>query len=834
MKTSETKEKEPSNPEIVFLDREEERDTLLASLPPRAVTRDLMIVRGPTGVGKSSLTSFVTKQVECEIPTIDVDPYLRGDSKDPHRAHEGYFLQHCVMAISESAAASTLSVEPFGLYVQTRGIKNLKGFDAKGALIDATSINKLAKRAMDATDRVLAKGSHAPDVLIKSDDALAVEICAEYFQYVASKLDFILLIRESQHFDTTSLRHLLRCFANGGKFYPMLEYTTDSGTFRKHHDVQIRQFAEPKIWDIDILPWPYVSELLERYGSHDQKVVGEFKARWNGNLRTLEELRLRVAIGNNKIKTQTNTPILHDPVEAIQARLSSLPRGCRFAISLLREHNEPIAHETFEVIWQSLDAALGLPVRHLDVLNDLGDSILSRSPSQIGLNNDDVATATSAMPDNGAYETAARRALMKHYQQSYDVSAKGSPVRAIALRHITRLAALLEDTVVLEDALLSLEKEIETKGDPTHYVSQVVICLQTIKNLGDGERKALASWAAKYAYRCSNFSLAIDAIEAGKLNGPIWTCVLAHSLIEEQREPEAREIASELRQNLPFKDADLMSDLILGNLDLVDDNLEICRRRLEQTALTANERKSILAGHVYRLLESATTPEDAVELCMRSAEIYNSRNLKRSAAQSKLTATRHLSKLGRIKEAEVIIDEISDDLRDTASSRQFFFNNRAAKEMLKETPEFEAAERDLKKALLLSRDRFTDLTILQNLAITIWQSRNAKEAVPTIEQALSMLKENNATARLMATSIGFAAVGIFRALNDEGRAQSVVRFVVDELGAEIESDGYWAWRFGFSDEVPAMFGANFTQNPFHPSFLSQWQLDWEVLEELFR
>lgn len=834
MKTSETEDTKADTSDIVFLDRDEERKTLLNSLPPQAVEKSLMVVRGPTGVGKSSLTSFVTKQVKSTVPTIDVDPYLRGSSKDPHRAHEGYFLQHCVMAISESVIADKFPVEPFNYYVETRGIKNLKGFDGKGALIDLTSINKMAKHAMDATDRVLAKGAHAPDVLINSDDALAVEICAEYFQYVADKLDFILLIREAQHFDTTSLRHLLRCFANGGKFYPILEYTTDDGTFKKQHHVQIYQFAKPKIWNIDVLPWPYVSELLERYGSHNQEVVGEFKARWNGNLRSLEELRLRVAFGNNKIKTQSNTPILHDPVEAVQARLTDLPRGCRFALSLLREHNEPMAHETFEVVWASLDPALGLPVRHTDVLEDLGESLLSKSPSQIGLNNDDIASAISSMQDNGAFEVSARRTLLKHYQQDYDSASVGSPIRAIALRHITRLAALLQDTVILEDALLNLEKEIETKGDPTHYVSQVVACLQTTTDLGKGERIALASWAARHAYRSSNFSLAIDAIEHGGLQSPKWTCLLAHALIEEQREPEAKEIAADLRENLPFRDADLMSDLILGNLDLVDDQLEKCRNRLEQSAEIANGRNSILAGHVYRLLESASTPEEAVKLCMRSAAVYEDRGLHRSAAQSRLTATRHLSKLDRIEEAQSIIDEISDDLKDTASSRQFYFNNRAAMEILKDIPNFEAAERDLKKALLLSRDRFTDLTILQNLAITIWQSRSAQQAVTTIEQALRMLKENDATARMMASSIGCAAIGIYRAMNDEDQAQSVIDLVNNELETEIEADKYWSWRFGFSDEAPAMFGANFMQKPFHPSFLSQWQLDWEVLDELFQ
>ena len=820
--------------EAVFLNRDDERATLLSALPPTATQNQLLVVRGPTGVGKSSLTEWVCNQIDSAVTTVIIDPYIRGEDLDPNRAYDGYYLQLCVAGLDDCFSRVPVSVDRFAQFVHSRGVKNLKGFDVKKTLKEVTSLTKMVGHAVDASERVTGRGNFSPASLLTSDSAAAIEVCAEYFRYVASNLEFVLVVREGQHFDTLSLRHILRSMSDDGRFYPLIEYTSNDHCFQKRHGVQIKNLANPKIWDIDVLEWPYVAELLQRYGQHDQTVIGEFQARWDGNLRTIEELKYRVAIGTGAITAKINTPLPHNAVSAIATRLKDMTRAGRLLLAILHEHNEPVAREALIEIWESADSIRALSPRLSDVLEGIHGSLLSMTDTSVGLNNDDVASAISNLDDAALYTIDARDVLLAFYENVINTAALGSATRAVAMRHATRFAALKKDPVLLEKTLDRLDTEIDAKGDPTTYVDQVITCLKNADDLGDSERFALGSWAARQAYRSSNFELAVDAIEAASLAGPLWESLLAHALIEVHREPEATEIANRMRNELAFDDADLMSDLILGNLDLVKNKLDACQRRLERTVEEAKRRDSVLLGHAYRLLESAVDIEAAIELCQKSTEVYAAAGLSRSEGQSRLTVTRHLSRVGLLDDAHSEIHKANVLLDDVASSRHFLLNNRAAVELMSTNPDYESAAGDLKRALFMSRDRFSDLTILQNLAICIWQMNGADAAVDVVEQALRALDEPDSTTRLMADSVGAIAVAVFEAAERHDDALRVTDFVIEKVGIDIDANPYWAWRYNRSDVRPQTHHAYVLDKPYHPSFLSQWQLDWEVLTELFQ
>ncbi|MEP5153222.1 hypothetical protein [Planktotalea sp.] len=820
--------------EVVFLNRDEERETLLSSLPPTATQSQLLIVRGPTGVGKSSLTEWVCEQIDSAVTTVVIDPYIRGRDLDPNRAYDGYYLQLCVAGLDEHFSRVPGSVDRFAQFALSRGVKNLKGFDVKKTLKEVTSLTKMVGHAVDASERVTGRGSFSPKSLLTSDSAEAIEVCAEYFSYVVSNLELVLVVREGQHFDTVSLRHILRSMADSSQFFPLIEYTSNDQRFQKRHDVQIKNLADPKIWDIDVLDWPYVAELLQRYGQHDQTLIGEFQAHWDGNLRTIDELKYRVTLGTGTISTKFNAPLPHNAISAIALRLKDMTRAERLLLAILQEHNEPIAREVLLEIWEATDSVLGLSPRLSDVQDNIHSSLLSISDTSVGLNNDDVASAISDLDDASLYAISARDVLLAFYENMINTGAPGSATRAVAMRHTTRFAALKKDPVLLEKTLERLNAEIDAKGDPTTYVDQVIACLRTANDLGSSEREALGSWAAQQAYRSSNFELAVDAIEVAQLAGPIWDSVLAHALIEVHREPEATEIANRMRNELPFDQADLMSDLILGNLDLVHNRLDACQRRLERTIEEAKRRDSVLLGHAYRLLESAVDIEAAIELCQKSTDVYVAAGLSRSEGQSRLTITRHLSRVGLIDGAYDEISKADDLLNDVASSRHFLLNNRAAVELMSAEPNYDSAAGDLKRALFMSRDRFSDLTILQNLAICVWQMNGADAAVEVVNQALRALEELDSTTKLMADSVGGVAIAIFEAAGRHDDALRVASFVIETVGVDIDADPYWVWRYNRSELRPQTHHAYVLDKPYHPSFLSQWQLDWEVLSELFQ
>ncbi|MEM9249338.1 MAG: ATP-binding protein [Pseudomonadota bacterium] len=819
---------------IVFLDREAERQALLGALPPEATDPQLLIVLGPTGVGKSALTEHVTAQIADQVAIVLVDPYLRGEDRDPDRAYQGYFLQQCAAAISEVAAQRGNGFETFDLFVKGRGAKNLKGYDVEGTIQDLASPHKTVRRVFDVTKRAGGFGSYAAANLLKSDQRFAIEVCADYVRHAASAVPFVLVIQEAQHCDTRSFRFILQCLKEGGLFFPLLEYTTDDQTFQKRHQIQIDRFGAHRALHIDVLPWEYVTELLERRGRHGQEVIGEFRAKWDGNLRIFTGLEHRLAYGDGALATPPNLALPYDAVDAMRERLGALTRAERLVLALLKEHNEPIASEVLDAVWHSIDPARGLPLRLADAVAGLSQSYLSRSGSQIGLNNDDIATALARMEDAALFAGDAQQILLAFYRGAVDSAREGSIERAVAMRHATRLAAALPDVAALEGLLTALEGEVEAKGDASLYVDHVVSSLIEIDDLGDGERRALAEWAARHAYRSSNFGLAAAAIEQGRLESPLWTCILAHCLIEEFREPEAREIANQLRQELPYDDADLVSDLILGNLDLVAGNLDTCARRLDKTATDAERRGSILLGHAYRLLESAVPIEDAIAYCRKSARFYDEAGLAQSAAQSRITVSRHLARLGLVEEAQIALSDASASLRDVASSRQFYLNNLAATNLLSREPDFSAAEADLRSALLLSQDKFSDLTILQNLAIAIWQGRGAKAARGTVEQTLNILRDVDATTAHLADTVTYVAFAILNEAGEREAAQHALSHLRNAFGFDIETNDYWSWRFGLSAKRPDTYADEIMAKPYHPSFLSQWQLDWEVAHALFR
>lgn len=818
-----------------FLDRVTERAFLLDMLPPNAGGPAIAVIRGPTGYGKSQLTSWIAAALSDKgVSTCIVDPQVRAPVEHA-QVYQGRYLQACIEALDR---ANIKGIPSFESYIRDRGLKNLGEYRPHKHLRSMPGWGTLYSVGLDLLDRVLVRGEFSPSALLKSDDASVTALCTAYLKSITATPVVVLVIRETQLCDVMSLRELLRAHREAKGLYLLFEYTTDDRSLAVEHqklfETEVSADQSVRIIDLERLPWNEVQSLLERYAKDSRLIKGEFQAKWDGNLRAVKELRYRVALGQSGTAANLALPAPTNLLANLQLGIEALGRTQRFLLATLAEHIEPIPQPVFRAMAASVPSAFGLTANVDELIATLAeqDRFVSLRGADIGIANDDIARAIVGMPDHLRLQVVARRTVLDYYAgilRSRDFS--GASL-VTAARHAIRLASSQADLPMLTALLELIEGEINASADPAIYIDLVVRCANEAEGIGTTERARLLAWAAKFAYRSSDFTRVVAILDPVLPRAPADSLLLAHSLIEVAREDDARRLAREIRTRSDIPEAELVSELILGNLDLVAMDYEGCLARLERVVERADVVGSALAGHAFRLMESAVDEREAVLYCDASIDRFEKASLPIAAAYSRLAVTRHLARLGKWQQALNRLDEAQPVLTGIVASRHFLLNNRAGVELLRPEPDFEFSVDLLRQALTLSRDKFSDMTILQNLLIAAWQADNDELAQDAASQLTRRLDQVDATAVLMAEGSCFALAGYFAA-----RGNTAARDMVRQKGLAMMgtmSSPYWAWRFGEMADRPPRYPSPIMDKPYHPSFLSQWQLDQEVVDWLMR
>jgi hypothetical protein len=822
--------------ETEFLDRVAERAFLLDMLPPRAQSPSIGVIRGPTGYGKSLLTTWLAAALaEKGVATCIVDPQVRAPVEHS-QVYQGRYLQACIEALER---ARLMGVASFESYIRERGLKNLGEYRPGKHLRAMPGWSTVYSIGIDLLDRVLVRGEFAPAALLKSDDAVVTALCAAYLRAITATPVMVLIIRETQLCDAMSLRELLRAHREAKGLFLLFEYTTDDRSLRVEHqklfEAEVAADQKVRILDLERLPWNEVQSLLERYARDSGLIEGEFQAKWDGNLRAVKELRYRVALGQSGTAADLALPAPTNLLANLQVGIGGLGRTQRFLLATLAEHIEPIPQAVFRAMAASVPTAFGLSSNVDDMVATLAeqDRFVGLRGSDIGIANDDIARAIVSMPDHLRYQLVARQTVLDYYAGILRARDFSGASLVTAARHAIRLASSQADLPMLTALLELIENEINASTDPAIYVDLVVRCANEAVGIGANERARLLAWAAKFAYRSSDFTRVVTILDApGSAMAPADVLLLAHSLIEVAREDDARRLARDIKARTDIPQSELVGELILGNLDLVTMDLEGCLRRLERVVEQADAIGSALAGHALRLMESAVGEREAVEYCDASIERFERLGLPIAAAYSRLAVTRHLARLGKWQQAIKRLDEAQPALTGIVASRHFLLNNRAGVELLSPKPDFKLAQQMLRQALTVSRDKFSDMTILQNLLIAAWQAEDDELAQDAAGQLTRRLDQVDATAVLMAEGSCFALAGYFEARGDitaRDRVRQKARSMMGTL-----SSSYWAWRFGEMADRPPRYPSQIMDKPYHPSFLSQWQLDQEVVDWLMR
>lgn len=228
---------------LEFVNREKELAFLARCLTGTPDHPPLIFLRGPAGVGKSSLTDRFRAQYEtADLPFCRVDPELM-DSPTAPPIYQGLFLQRCAVAVDQEAAKEGSPWPGFADFLKSRRWKTAQEKPRHELIEELPSPESLYRQAVDYASRLLSIGRFEPSFLLESDQSHAVSLCVSYLQYVLDLQPSVLILREAQLSDIFSLRTLLGWQLTGTPVTLILEYTCD-GSFLPAHEKAILRAAE--------------------------------------------------------------------------------------------------------------------------------------------------------------------------------------------------------------------------------------------------------------------------------------------------------------------------------------------------------------------------------------------------------------------------------------------------------------------------------------------------------------------------------------------------------------------------------------------------------------
>ena len=149
-----------------FINRTSELEFLDQCLAEAIDEPALIIVSGPTGVGKSSLSDRFREIKETkQIAFCAVDPELL-DSPASRSIYQGLFLQKCAVALDQRSRMPGASWPTFSDFLKGRRWQAVKEKPKHELLAELPSIKSFYKQAMDYASRVLMIGKFRAEYML--------------------------------------------------------------------------------------------------------------------------------------------------------------------------------------------------------------------------------------------------------------------------------------------------------------------------------------------------------------------------------------------------------------------------------------------------------------------------------------------------------------------------------------------------------------------------------------------------------------------------------------------------------------------------------------------
>lgn len=821
---------------LEFVNRGAELLFLRECFERRQGTPTVIVIRAPAGFGKSRLTD----QFSMENPDIGgafciVDPSIRGRT-GAAALHAGFFLQRCAEALDEKAQAGQ-RWPSFGRFLKSQPWKSAGTKKAIDVVSEMPTLGHAYRVLFDYVARAFSFGRFAPKQLLGSDQADAVALCSAYAESILASNRVVLIVREAHHFDLESLRTLLLLNERGSSPDLIFEYTSEDGQFEPEHQKLLLRRAEGhgavRLLDLLQLEKEHLEYLIRRSISDDLDLSSDYYLSWNGNLRSIVELKFQVGIGRTLSKGAQVVNALGNLNETLADHIDQLSSLERLILALILSNVEAIDRTTLSSVLAAIDprASQTRAVKAFESL-EKRDAFLSRADGMLRIQSETVAIALQDADGMKASVALAEQALRDHYGQLIAAGEFGGTGMANAVRQYFRLCARTRDAAGLLGAVGRLSREIRTAQDQSIYVEIVASAIEADPDLYAGDHDELIDWSASLAYDICDWPRAVALLTIRESKDAFSTIMRACALQEIGGHDEALRLAAEVQNSPAVQPSAILAGRLVEAL-IVGCQGEHTKAREILVALVEEPQfqDSPLLGYAYRFFEVVEGFVECLPRLQASIAWFDRYGFKKSKAYSQLPAAMFLARSGDVAAGRVMIAEARTALSGEVRDQHMILNNEAAVELLDEKPDFLRCRDALLFALRLARDDFTELTILTNLAISYLGSSELSGAIGCVDKCMSILHEHDFADTEIYWPVCFNASLIYGQAGQREKRDAALRFPAENGPRRTDSTEYWEYRFNGATSVDEHH-AFLASRPWHPVYLSHWLIDLEGLNLL--
>lgn len=811
-----------------FVNRLDELEKLRSYFPPVSSKASCVFLVSPSGLGKSSLTNKLVSQfTEDLIKTVIIDPNIR-DKAETSAMFGGYFIQKCAQEISK------VDKDSFTLFLKKRRWQTAQDKKMSDIIRNYPSIKSIYSFATDYIERVFSSGEYSPESQLASSDELAITICKEYVTYYTQTFSTILIIREAQHLDGESLDFFFKLKNKLDNCSLMFEYTSESYSFSSDHQKiilrNLQTISNAYIFDLLRLDKNHLEHVLRQNLNGDYTISSEYYLKWDGNLRTISELKYRIGIGKPLINNKDFKLELPDLTTQLKDHINQLNRNQKLILVCLDVHQEPINNDFLNEIFISNNLNLFDDdfKESVDLLNQLHKFIIIEN-GHISLENEDISGAIR----NISGGVGLRAMSITYLRDAYIEKIRDKDFLLIPLstciRKAFKFCSLTNDASGLLSIINSLSEQIVKSNDQTVFVDIIVKSIIPNKQLFSEDKFELLSWAAKTAYKIGDFESVVLILNDFWRKSLELTLLYLFSLMDIGKHEDLKADLIEAKELWVSTEANAYLTLINGIFNRTINH----KNNAHQVFVDISSSTfPIPRGFALRFLETVTEFPLATKSVLESAEVFRSCGVTHSEAFSRLASAMHLSRSGHAEDAIFQINLADHLLANVVREVHTSLNNRAASMLLSDIPNFNDCIKFLRLAFAKMKDDYSETVILTNLAIAYWQSGNIQKACDYIDSALLILEDPDFNDKDIYWGVNFNAFHIYNACKLYDKAQVCFSYARRENSVPIIYPEYWKFRFDLQSSLPSKKFNHMLSKDYHPLFLSHWQVECEAMSEL--
>lgn len=817
-----------------LVNRREELARLLSLVPPQKQTGSFVILTAPSGYGKTRLTTHLLELLREEgMQVLAVEPQVRAKAA-AQSVYQGFFIQRCAEALDGMVIESGSPLLRFDDFLKSDRLRRARATDWRGALRKVPSIKTAYEFGLELIDRVFNTGDHSSRGLLTNDSREAVDTCARYMRQLEGVAPLIMVVREAQHIDSTSLQLLSEIFHPGAGRAVILEYTQDAkGTLNPLFDDFIE--AAP-LHDIDWLriiklvqlTKPHLEELLRLTIPGSGTISGEYYLHWDGNVRVIRQLRFSVSMEDRATLPQLSD-VKAGVIQEYQRQIALQSSTARMILCLVFSHDEAMPASLLPLLLERLNTLVTKIAFDVDIDALLeAELVIRHEGDAFGIDNEDVAEAVRTLPTLAGGLLLAKGCLRDHYRQVVLAADNTAHNVSLALRQALRLSVELGDVTTMEAMVEQLSNTVTTNMDQSWYVTQIVAAVNGNAHLFADQRDRLVVWAAELAFEVADFKKARDLLRQLSTRSVFSDVLLCACLVETGDHAEAARTADILKMSVDADECfagELIELILLRCTGRIKEARELWDR-LEQRPGTHGRR---LYGYLLRFKELVVDFPSCIDALRASVEWFADRGLASSAAYSELTLASHVARTGDMERATESIATARSLLALTARDQHIVLNNDAAVNLLSDEPSPAQCCEWLIRAVPCAGDDYSALVLYTNLSIAAALAGRQELAGEAVERALRIAETPKFAERNVFWGVIFNLRYVNSLLALGHRAE------LDLMAAALEphalQDEYWQYRFRRSESAPERF-ATMLAKPYHPMFLSHWTLDVDGLRTL--